>query len=325
MNIGLEKYTNGFPYLLLQFTGKYDSNGFKSLLLTFVNKDKAVDKLLTISGSPAAQKRAFLHPSKDYSGSGNSIPEGIYSIEQTIVMHVPEKGVGVVKIPLFVLPGFKCNNRSEFLFHDDSNRAYARGSLGCVVTYTEKDMARIVNWRSQKAYPQVIVVDYNLGLLKSKSVEIAALDQNPHSQRAIKISLTGINLIKQFEGCRLEAYYCPAGVLTIGYGHTKIVSPGLHITQQKANELLALDLALFEAAVAQLVKVPLTQCQVDALISFVYNVGVGAFTSSTLLKKLNAKDYVGAASEFSRWNKASGAPLAGLTKRREAERKLFLA
>ncbi|WP_235912553.1 glycoside hydrolase family protein [Velocimicrobium porci] len=146
----------------------------------------------------------------------------------------------------------------------------------------------------------------------------------------MKISQTGINLIKQFEGCYLTAYKCPAGVWTIGYGTTgkvdgKQICSGMKINKQKAEQLLKKDLEQFEKAVSAIVKVPINQNQFDALVSFSYNCGSSALRKSTLLRKLNQKDYKGAAEEFLKWNKAGGKVLAGLARRREAERKLFLA
>ena len=134
-----------------------------------------------------------------------------------------------------------------------------------------------------------------------------------------------LNLIKHYEGCKLKAYLCPAGVLTIGYGHTKNVKRGDVISQQQADEVLVADLKEFENAVNDMVLVPLTENQRGALISFAFNVGIHALKKSTLLKKLNAKDYQGAANEFLRWNKAGGKELKGLTLRRQAERELFLS
>lgn len=139
----------------------------------------------------------------------------------------------------------------------------------------------------------------------------------------MRTSQKGINLIKQFEGCSLQAYKCPAGKWTIGYGHTKGVKQGQKITQAKAEELLKSDLINYEKGVTKAVKVPINQNQYDALVSFSYNVGLAALRTSTLLKKLNKKDYTGAANEFMRWNKANGKVLNGLTKRRAAEQKLF--
>ena len=101
------------------------------------------------------------------------------------------------------------------------------------------------------------------------------------------------------------------------------VKKGDKITAEEAGEMMAADLLPFERDVSRLVKVPLEQCQFDALVCFAYNVGGGALASSTLLKLLNAGDYSGAAGQFSRWNKANGKQLAGLTRRREAERALF--
>lgn len=134
-----------------------------------------------------------------------------------------------------------------------------------------------------------------------------------------------VSLIKEFEGLYLEAYLCPAKKWTIGYGHTKTVKPGMKITEAGADALLRHDLAWCEDAVNDNVKVPLTQNQYDALVSFIFNVGAGAFKRSTLLRKLNAGDYAGAANEFPRWNKGGGRVLRGLVRRREAERKLFLS
>ena len=139
----------------------------------------------------------------------------------------------------------------------------------------------------------------------------------------MKISQKGIELIKKFEGCKLEAYRCPAGIWTIGYGHTKTTKQGMKITQQQAEELLKQDLFSYENAVMINVKVGLNQQMFDALVSFTYNLGAGNLKSSTLLKLLNAKDYYGASQEFKRWNKAGGKVLNGLIKRREVERNLF--
>lgn len=139
----------------------------------------------------------------------------------------------------------------------------------------------------------------------------------------MKTSQNGINLIKQFEGCKLTAYKCPAGVWTIGYGHTKGVKKGQKITKEQAVNFLQDDLKTFENGVKKAVKIDLNQNQFDSLVSFTYNVGLGAFRTSTLLKKLNNKDYTGAAAEFQRWNKANGKVLNGLIRRRTAEAKLF--
>lgn len=139
-----------------------------------------------------------------------------------------------------------------------------------------------------------------------------------------QISEKCLQLIKHFEGCCLKAYRCPAGVLTIGYGHTgSSVKEGLEISQEQAEIILRHDLERFESAVHECVKVPLEQGQFDALVSFAFNCGAGALKSSTLLKKLNGKDVIGAAQEFHKWNKARGKVLKGLVRRRKAEAHLF--
>ncbi len=145
-----------------------------------------------------------------------------------------------------------------------------------------------------------------------------------------QISQNGINLIKKFEGKYLEAYTCPAGVLTIGYGHTgtidgKPIKLGMKISEKKAEKLLEKDLKQFEKGVSDYVKVPLTQGQFDALVSFSFNLGLGSLKSSTLLRLLNGGNYKEAAEQFGRWVKAGDKTLEGLVKRREAEKKLFLS
>jgi GH24 family phage-related lysozyme (muramidase) len=139
------------------------------------------------------------------------------------------------------------------------------------------------------------------------------------------INPAGLNLIKDFEGLRLNSYRDAVGVWTIGYGHTRTAGPGQRITNEQAIALLRQDVATFEKAVTSAVRVPVTNNQFAALVSFAYNVGSGALNSSTLLRRLNAGDASGAANEFLRWNRAGGQVLAGLTRRREAERDLFLS
>ena len=140
----------------------------------------------------------------------------------------------------------------------------------------------------------------------------------------MKISDAGIDLIKEFEGCKLAAYQDSVGVWTVGFGATGgDVCQGLTITQDDAEKRLRKHLEGVERAIGRLVSVPLTQGEFDALCSFVYNLGEGALAKSTLLKMLNASDYDGAAQQFLRWNRAGGQVLAGLTRRREAEMRRF--
>ncbi|AOP86667.1 muraminidase [Enterobacter kobei] len=140
----------------------------------------------------------------------------------------------------------------------------------------------------------------------------------------------GIALIKEFEGCKLTAYQDSVGVWTIGFGWTqpvdgKPIRAGMTIKQETAERLLKTGLVSYESDVSRLVKAGLTQGQFDALVSFTYNLGARSLSTSTLLRKLNSGDYAGAADEFPRWNKAGGKVLNGLTRRREAERALFLS
>ena len=139
-----------------------------------------------------------------------------------------------------------------------------------------------------------------------------------------KIGAAGITLIKQFEGCRLKAYRDIVGKWTIGYGSTTGVSEGDEITAEEAEERLQRDLAWFENGVAKVVEVKIRQNQFDALVSLTYNIGLGNFRKSTVLRKLNNRDDFGAAAAFLMWRKAGGVEVVGLLRRRRAERELFL-
>ncbi len=135
-----------------------------------------------------------------------------------------------------------------------------------------------------------------------------------------------IAIIKRFEGCRLQAYPDVGGVWTIGYGYTgPEVVKGLVISQLDADSLLTKDLYEFESGVNNLVKVTLSQQKLAALISFAYNLGLGALTSSSLLKAVNASQFDVAADKFLKWDHVNGKVIKGLTARRAAERALFLS
>lgn len=143
----------------------------------------------------------------------------------------------------------------------------------------------------------------------------------------MRVSQKGIDLIKKFEGLRLTAYVCPAGVLTIGYGHTgSDVTPGLRISEEEAEKLLWRDTESAQQTVSSFVTAKINQNEYDSLISFTFNVGPTAFVNSTLLRLLNkGADRKVVAAEFGRWVKAgSDTPVPGLVRRREEERKLFL-
>lgn len=147
-----------------------------------------------------------------------------------------------------------------------------------------------------------------------------------------KIGSKGLELIKSFEGLKLKPYLCPANIPTIGFGNTyypngqkvKLTDPA--ITIEKAEELLKFLLVTYEKAVDSFCRDDISQGQFDALVSFAYNLGTGALQKSTLIKKVNAnpKD-VTIADEFMKWNKANGRVLVGLTRRRQAEAKLYFS
>jgi lysozyme len=142
-----------------------------------------------------------------------------------------------------------------------------------------------------------------------------------------RISKDGLDLVRHFEGLYLQAYKCPAGVWTIGHGHTGIkhndgtVYKGRVITHDEAGRLLEHDMRKFEERVNRLVTVPLAQHEFDALVSFDFN--TGALGKSTLLKRLNAGAYSEVPFQLSRWTRANGKVLPGLVRRRHSEALLF--
>lgn len=140
----------------------------------------------------------------------------------------------------------------------------------------------------------------------------------------MKISSAGLALTKGHEGCRLKAYLDTGDVWTIGWGHTRGVKEGDTCTQEQADAWLNEDNDIAERDVNELVKVPLTQNQFDALVDFVFNIGRTQFATSTLLRKLNAGDYVGAANQFGRWIYDNGKIINGLVARRSDTRDLFM-
>lgn len=146
------------------------------------------------------------------------------------------------------------------------------------------------------------------------------------------VNKPSLDLIVEFEDLRTVAYPDPAhgwAVPTIGVGHTSAAGPpkvfkGQTITKDEAYQILERDLVSVEKTVDRLVKVPMNPNQRGAVVSFTFNLGEGNLAKSTMLKKLNASDYAGAAAEFPKWNKAAGKVMAGLTRRRVAEARLFM-
>lgn len=148
----------------------------------------------------------------------------------------------------------------------------------------------------------------------------------PRASERREINRAGLELIKSFEGLKLKGYLCPAGIPTIGYGHTGAgVRVGQVITEAQAEELLRADLRRFEDAVFKLVGYHATDNQFSALVSFAFNVGAGegGLKTSTLLRKHNEGDYAGAKAEFAKWRMGGGKVLNGLIRRRAAEASLY--
>lgn len=141
----------------------------------------------------------------------------------------------------------------------------------------------------------------------------------------LKATQSALDLIKSSEKYEPESYLCPAGKITIGYGHVILPDEKFTLlTEPEANALLLKDCAIAENCINKFVTIKLNQCQFDALVSLVFNIGVTRFKNSTILKKLNQGDIIGAANEFGRWIYVAGVILNGLVTRREKEKQLFL-
>jgi lysozyme len=139
----------------------------------------------------------------------------------------------------------------------------------------------------------------------------------------MRTSDEGISLIRHFEGCRLDAYLCPAGVWTIGYGHTRNVKQGDVIDQEQAEAFIIEDLEEFEGYVGKLVEIGLKQNEFDALVSWTFNLGPKNLEESTLLNRINYGLLCDVPTQIKRWNRAGGKVLQGLVKRRKAEALLW--
>lgn len=140
----------------------------------------------------------------------------------------------------------------------------------------------------------------------------------------LRVSSNGLDIIKEFEGLRLNAYQDSVGVWTIGYGHTKSVYPGMSITHQEAEALLRQDVAEHAVGIYETVTVPLNQNQFDALASFVFNLGRYILHDSRLLQYINSRQWYASAEKMKLYNKAGGQTLPGLVRRRNMEAELFL-
>lgn len=234
------------------------------------------------------------------------------AFRQAATFKVMRDGVGLVDAP----------ESCAFNWHDALGNTTS--SLGCqtqprdqFAAAREFGYAMVPKYYRDQKFPYILVEPTHEA--NERAIENAS--------RPPEVTQDCLDLIMKFEGCRLEAYQDPVGIWTIGWGTVKGVKPGMKITQALADKLLREEVNEKANQVLKLVRVPLNNNQFGALVSFAYNVGTGqkGLAGSTLLKKLNSGDMAGAAAEFARWNKAGGKVLAGLTRRRAAEAKLFLS
>ena len=200
------------------------------------------------------------------------------------------------------------------------------------VTFTDQEWLNFWTYFNSEPHQKAAVEQLRQHIMKVDPCLLTATAEGVEAYRAGqesgRTSPAGVRLIKEFEGLRLQSYYCASGVLTIGYGSTgPHVYPGQVITEAVAEDLLRIDLGRFEEAVTEMVKVPLTAHEYDALVSFTFNTGEGAFAQSTLLRRLNAGEDKPTVfkEELPRWVNGSDGPLPGLVRRRQAEVDLALS
>lgn len=182
--------------------------------------------------------------------------------------------------------------------------------------------------------PAQVVTSEPVRLTKDRAEKVERLQQilkrdimpsGQEEKEGVRLTQAGVDLIKRSEGLSLHSYRCTSGKLTIGYGHTGQKARRGRITKLEAENLLEQDLIKYERIVRNRVKVRINNDQYTALVSFTFNVGEGAFSGSSLLRKLNNADYCGAAKEFTRWVRGNNQRiLGGLVKRRQQEQNLFL-
>ena len=189
------------------------------------------------------------------------------------------------------------------------------------------DAMALESWLARSDAPTAMVFSIGTGYPEPEPMPEQPLPPPPASGQ---INEDGLLIVKSLEGLELEAYQDSVGVWTIGYGHTSMagppqVYPGMAISEAEAEQILRQDLNLFEGGVEDAVAISTHPDQFSAMVSFSFNVGLGAFRDSTLLRKHNGGDFAGAADEFLRWVYAGGQRLLGLERRRKAERALYLS
>jgi GH24 family phage-related lysozyme (muramidase) len=219
---------------------------------------------------------------------------------------------------------FKANSKQSNSLPDDQKHPVNGGAVFPLAAFETVENEHLkITLGTDASGRQVFVKGKNTWYVYRPMAQILR-DGRVISAIANRMNAEGFALLTQYEGLRLEAYQDIGGVWTIGYGHTDGVFPGQQITQAQADGFLRADLRRFEEAVDDLVNVTLNSNQFSALVSFVYNVGEAAFANSDLRRFLNGGNLSAAANEFPRWNKVFSEVVEGLTRRRNAERALFL-
>jgi GH24 family phage-related lysozyme (muramidase) len=310
---------------LLRFipTDKWDvtrrGGRLRQWLLQLMNNGRVVDQIVAWSGAPGAQE--FIDPRHDYPGSLRPLPPGRYRVGLVEVAASGSFGEGLGRIWIGLHPLNPPNARSNFGIHLDANMGTSPGSAGCIVTKNEQDLQRVVGWLKQRNRPEFLDCVHILG-------------GNPGAQTVPK---SGLDLIKQFEGCHLKAYPDPLSggdPWTIGWGTTrypdgKKVRPGDVISQAKADEYL---IEYCQRIVEHLSKtIPgwdeLSENRRGALLSFAYNLGMGFYGApgfATITARLRNREYDKVPEALLLYRNPGTNVETGLLRRRRAEGELWM-
>lgn len=328
-----DSYDSSFLYLT--FADRYQ-NGFRVFDLALYNSEgKKADAIPVLSGSALRQYSRFIHPSKDYAGSGNPLPEGIYdlgSLEDSISSGKESWGEGIGRYWISVDSRFNVNNRSSFGIHDDDNREYSPGSAGCICPFASKQMGTILKWIKQQARPSFLICNLNTGFLSEKGIKYPGPKISVPNDTMFSGYQEASDFIKGKEFLSLFAYPDPltnGKPFTIGWGNTYYsdgspVGENDTITAKAADALFDYWLKIVWKELENTVHFwnEMSKGQRAALASLAYNTGwtVADGNHDTLDACLKRKaDWSKVPSAFSLYVNAGTRVEAGLKQRRHEE------
>lgn len=320
--------------LYLVYANRY-YQGFRVFNLEFYSTEgKKVDSLPVLSGSASTQYSDMVAPEKDYSGSGRCLPEGVYSLGELEDIGTGRSwGEGIGRYWVSVDATNPVNSRGNFGIHDDANRSYSMGSLGCVCPFSSEGYDRIVGWMTQKSRPQYLICNLGTGFLETNQIDYPGYTFIATKQRdGFQVGLKFIQERESYSGVAYPDPLTQAAPWTIGYGNTfwqdgTPVKEGDTINVSQATFLqdfwLRKDWASLEKTVPYWSE--MSAGQHAALLSLKNNLGwsVGDGYHDTLDNALAARDWIAAGKAFLLYVNPGSRVEAGLRNRREAELKLW--